>query len=159
MGPARLEIAVWQGRGAIFRVRTTQDNSKEVLGMVKVLSLKETTAQWCQIREGDPAVETACEAQLYQKEGSTARECQTAWSARRHRRSERIKNAAAFQLSRVGAKPALDASGCAERGSHASSRRLKRRYPTWLPVARDPPAGPVGRSELVATLSSPPSSF
>ena len=58
-------------------------------------------------------------------------------------------------LSRVGAKPALDASGCAERGSQAPSRRLKRRYPTWLPVARDPPAGPVGRSEL----SSSPSSF
>jgi hypothetical protein len=58
-------------------------------------------------------------------------------------------------LSRVGAKPALDASGCAERGSQDSSRRLNRRYPTWLPVARDPPAGPVGRSEL----SSSPSSF
>ena len=58
-------------------------------------------------------------------------------------------------LSRVGAKPALDASGCAERGSQAPSRRLKRRYPTWLPVARDPPAGPVGRSKL----SSSPSSF
>ena len=60
-----------------------------------------------------------------------------------------------LSLSRVGAKPALDASGCAERGSQASPRRLNRRNPSWLPVARDPPAGPVGRSEL----SSSPSSF
>ena len=94
MGPTRLEKAVWQGRGATFRARTSQDNSKEVLGMAKVLSLEETTAQWCQIREGEPTAETA---QLCQKEESTARECQAAWSARRRRQSERIKNAAAFR--------------------------------------------------------------
>jgi hypothetical protein len=45
VGPTRLEKAVWQGRGATFRARTSQDNSKEVLGMAKVLSLEETTAQ------------------------------------------------------------------------------------------------------------------
>ena len=55
--------------------------------MAKVLSLEETTTQWCQIREGEPTAETA---QLCQKEESTARECQTAWSARRRRQSERI---------------------------------------------------------------------
>ena len=37
---------------------------------------------------------------------------------------------------------ALDASGCAERRSQASPRRLKRCCPNWLPAARDPPAGP-----------------
>jgi hypothetical protein len=47
------------------------------LGMAKVLSLEETTAQWCQIREGEPTAETA---QLCQKEESTARECQAAWN-------------------------------------------------------------------------------
>jgi hypothetical protein len=52
VGPARLEKAVWQGRGATFRARTSQGNSKEVLGMAKVLSLEETAVQWCQIREG-----------------------------------------------------------------------------------------------------------
>lgn len=41
--------------------------------MAKVLSAKETTAQWCQIREGGPKAETV---QLCQKEESTARECQ-----------------------------------------------------------------------------------
>jgi hypothetical protein len=54
-------------------------------------------------------------------------------------------------LSLAGARPALDASGCVERGPQVPSRRLKRRSPTWLPVllvARDPPAGQVGRSEL-----------
>jgi hypothetical protein len=44
MGPKRLEKAVWQGRGATFRARTSQDNSKEVVGMAKALSLEETTA-------------------------------------------------------------------------------------------------------------------
>jgi hypothetical protein len=53
--------------------------SKEVLGMAKALSAKETTAQWCQIREGEPKAETA---QLCQKEGITARERQAAWSVR-----------------------------------------------------------------------------
>jgi hypothetical protein len=57
--------------------------------MAKVLSLKEG-----QIREGEPTAETA---QLCQKEEGTARECQAAWSARRHRQLERIKNAAAFR--------------------------------------------------------------
>jgi hypothetical protein len=65
MGPTRLEKAVWQERGATFRARTSQGNSKEVLGMAKALSLEETTAQWCQIREGKPTAETA---QLCQKE-------------------------------------------------------------------------------------------
>jgi hypothetical protein len=54
MGPKRLEKVVWQGRGATFRARSSQDNSKEVLGMAKALSLEETTAQWYQIREGEP---------------------------------------------------------------------------------------------------------
>ena len=67
MGPKRLEKAVWQGRGATFRARTSQDNSKEVLGMAKVLSLEETTAQWCQIREGESKTETA----RYPPDGST----------------------------------------------------------------------------------------
>jgi hypothetical protein len=62
--------------------------------MAKVLSLEETMAQWCQIREGETTAETA---HVCQKEESTARECQTAWSARQRRQSERIKNAAAFR--------------------------------------------------------------
>jgi hypothetical protein len=62
--------------------------------MAKVLSLEATTAQWYQIKEGEPTAEAA---QLFQKEESTARECQAAWSARRRRQSERIKNAAAFR--------------------------------------------------------------
>jgi hypothetical protein len=69
--------------------------------MAKVLSLEETTAQWCQIREGEPTAETA---QLCQKEESTARECQTAWSARRRRQSERIKNANSYNIKTIGSK-------------------------------------------------------
>ena len=35
VGPTRLEIAVWQGRGAPFRAGNSQNDSKEVLGMAK----------------------------------------------------------------------------------------------------------------------------
>ena len=82
VGPTRLEIAVWQGRGATFRAGNSQNNSKEVLGMAKWFSAKETMlAQRCQFREGESKTETA---QLCQKEKSTARECQTdRWARRR----------------------------------------------------------------------------
>jgi len=43
--------------------------------MAKALSLKETAAQWCQIRGSEHTAEAA---QLYQKEESTAREYQAA---------------------------------------------------------------------------------
>ena len=88
VGPTRLEIAVWQGRGATFRAGNSQNNSKEVLGMAKWFSAKETIPQRCQIRKGGSKAETA---QWCQKEKSTARECQTARWARRQ--SERTRNA------------------------------------------------------------------
>jgi hypothetical protein len=60
VGPTRLEIAVWQGRGAIFRAGNSQNKSKEVLGMAKWFSAKETMlAQRCQFREGESKTETA----------------------------------------------------------------------------------------------------
>ena len=55
----RLEIEIWQGRGATFRVGNSQNNSKEVLGMAKWFSAKETMAQRCQIRKGGSKAETA----------------------------------------------------------------------------------------------------
>jgi hypothetical protein len=65
-----------------------------------------------------------------------------------------VQGKAGSWSSRAGAKPALDANGCTERGSQASPRRLKRRSPTWLPAARDPPTGPVGRYEISSSLLS-----
>jgi hypothetical protein len=90
VGPTRLEKQFGKGGERPFgqepprisRKRNTRPlrggHAKEVLGMAKVLPAKEATAQWCQIREGGPKAETA---KLCQKEGSTARECQTAGRA------------------------------------------------------------------------------
>jgi hypothetical protein len=103
------------------------------------LSLEKTTANWCQIREGEPTAETA---QFCQKEGSTARECQAAWSARRRRQSERIKNTTAFwrrqaqgQRKEAAKMPKKDAAAIPQTDDVVSTARMPTAIATVAQIA------------------------
>jgi len=118
-----------QGGGATFRARTFQDNSKEVLGKAKALSLKEAAAQFlsgsseeyagraCGVASG------AAAARAERKEATTTRRVSArvdhGKSAVRRTSNELATLAAAIvfrqTLTTVGTRSLSSAGGCQSR--------------------------------------------